>query len=96
MALDLACQAGGGGRKGSAHHRALAAADVFRAQVREAAGRAVAHPFPEIARDVVRAERVGGQRRIVVPPELGYGDRGAPGVAGGETLVFVIDLLDVG
>lgn len=40
--------------------------------------------------------RVGGQRRIVVPPELGYGDRGAPGVAGGETLVFVIDLLDVG
>jgi peptidylprolyl isomerase len=40
--------------------------------------------------------RVGGRRRIVVPPELGYGQRGAPGVPAGETLVFVVDLLDVG
>ena len=40
--------------------------------------------------------RVGGRRRIVVPPELGYGQRGAPGVPPGETLVFVVDLLDVG
>lgn len=40
--------------------------------------------------------RPGGRRRIVVPPELGYGDRGAPGVAPGEALVFVVDLLDVG
>jgi peptidylprolyl isomerase len=40
--------------------------------------------------------RVGGRRRIVVPPELGYGQRGAPGVPAGETLVFVVDLLDIG
>lgn len=40
--------------------------------------------------------RVGGRRRIVVPPELGYGQRGAPGIGAGETLVFVVDLLDVG
>ncbi len=40
--------------------------------------------------------RVGGRRRIVVPSELGYGQRGAPGVPAGETLVFVVDLLDVG
>ena len=39
--------------------------------------------------------REGGRRQLVVPPELGYGDRGAPGVPAGETLVFVIDLLDV-
>ena len=39
--------------------------------------------------------RAGGRRRIVVPPELGYGQRGAPGVPAGETLVFVVDLLDV-
>jgi peptidylprolyl isomerase len=39
--------------------------------------------------------REGGRRRIVVPPDLGYGERGAPGVPAGETLVFVVDLLDV-
>jgi peptidylprolyl isomerase len=39
--------------------------------------------------------REGGRRQIVVPPELGYGERGAPGVPPGETLVFVLDLLDV-
>jgi peptidylprolyl isomerase len=39
--------------------------------------------------------REGGRRQIVVPPELGYGERGAPSVPSGETLVFVIDLLDV-
>jgi peptidylprolyl isomerase len=41
----------------------------------------------------VAGMKVGGRRRITVPPELGYGDRGAGGViAGGETLVFVVDL----
>lgn len=40
--------------------------------------------------------RAGGRRRIVVPPELGYGQRGAPGVPAGATLVFVVDLVDVG
>jgi peptidylprolyl isomerase len=41
--------------------------------------------------------RIGGRRRITIPPHLGYGDRGAGGVIkGGETLVFVVDLLDVG
>lgn len=40
--------------------------------------------------------REGGRRRIVVPPELGYGERGAPGIPPGETVVFVVDALDVG
>jgi len=45
----------------------------------------------------VAGMRVGGRRRITIPPHKGYGDRGAGGViAGGETLVFVVDLVNVG
>jgi peptidylprolyl isomerase len=41
--------------------------------------------------------KVGGRRQLVIPPHLGYGDRGAGGVIKpGETLVFVVDLLEVG
>lgn len=44
----------------------------------------------------VAGMRVGGRRRITIPPHLGYGSRGAGGVIkGGETLVFVVDLLGV-
>ena len=45
--------------------------------------------------DGVAGMRIGGRRRITIPPHLGYGDRGAGGVIqGGETLVFVVDLLE--
>ncbi len=44
----------------------------------------------------VAGMRVGGRRQLVIPPHLGYGDRGAGGVIKpGETLIFVVDLLDV-
>ena len=44
----------------------------------------------------VAGMRVGGRRRLTIPPELGYGERGAGGAIGpGETLVFVVDLLGV-
>ncbi len=44
----------------------------------------------------VQGMRVGGRRQLVIPPHLGYGDRGAGGVIkGGETLIFVVDLLGV-
>jgi len=45
----------------------------------------------------VAGMKVGGRRRLTIPAHLGYGDRGAGGVIkGGETLVFVVDLLDAG
>ena len=44
----------------------------------------------------VQGMKVGGRRRLVIPPHLAYGDRGAGGVIKpGETLIFVVDLVEV-
>lgn len=44
----------------------------------------------------VTGMKVGGRRRITIPPMLAYGKRGAGRVIGpDETLVFVVDLLSV-
>jgi peptidylprolyl isomerase len=40
--------------------------------------------------------KVGGRRKLVIPPHLGYGNRGAGGaIKPGETLIFVVDLVGV-
>jgi peptidylprolyl isomerase len=40
--------------------------------------------------------KVGGRRRLVIPAHLGYGERGAGSViAPNETLIFVVDLLEL-
>lgn len=39
---------------------------------------------------------VGGRRKLTIPAHLAYGDRGAGGaIKPGETLIFVVDLVDV-
>jgi peptidylprolyl isomerase len=46
--------------------------------------------------DGIAGMRVGGRRRLTIPPHLAYGDRGAGSVIKpGETLVFVVDLVGV-
>ena len=44
----------------------------------------------------IEGMKVGGRRRLTIPPHLGYGDRGAgAAIKPGETLIFVVDLTDV-
>ncbi|MBK6887350.1 MAG: FKBP-type peptidyl-prolyl cis-trans isomerase [Tetrasphaera sp.] len=46
--------------------------------------------------DGIAGMRVGGRRKLTIPPHLAYGDRGAGTVIKpGETLIFVVDLVDV-
>ena len=43
----------------------------------------------------VQKLKVGGKGKLVCPPELAYGDRGAPGIRPGATLVFEVELLEI-
>lgn len=45
--------------------------------------------------DGLTGQRVGSRVLLSIPPEYGYGDRGVPqaGIRGGDTLVFVSDIM---
>jgi peptidylprolyl isomerase len=60
-------------------------------------------PFPLGAGEVILGwdqgivgMKVGGRRELIIPPELAYGEEGRPpAIPPNETLVFVVDLLEV-
>jgi FKBP-type peptidyl-prolyl cis-trans isomerase FkpA len=43
----------------------------------------------------VQKMKVGGKAILVCPSELAYGDHGPPGIPGGSTLIFEIELLEI-
>ena len=65
-----------------------------------ARGKPISFPLNRVIRgwgEGLQLMQVGGTSRFVIPPELGYGSRGAPPAIGpNETLVFQVELIDVG
>jgi FKBP-type peptidyl-prolyl cis-trans isomerase FkpA len=44
----------------------------------------------------VQKMKIGGKASLVCPSELAYGDQGRPSIPGGATLVFEVELLEIG
>jgi len=62
-------------------------------------GQSAKFPLPNLIpawQQGIPGMKVGGRRQLVCPPELAYGPAGGGHRLSGKTLVFVIDLLDVG
>ena len=43
----------------------------------------------------VQKMKVGGKSKLICPSDIAYGDKGRPGIPGGATLVFEVELLDI-
>ena len=61
-------------------------------------GESIAFPLRGLIQgwqDGIPGMRVGGRRQLTIPPELAYGPAGGGHRLSGQTLIFIIDLLDV-
>lgn len=69
----------------------LADGTVFDAN--EQAPMQVAQVVPGFGEALTRMQK-GGKYEIIIPPQLGYGDRAAGPIPAGSTLYFTVELLD--
>jgi FKBP-type peptidyl-prolyl cis-trans isomerase FkpA len=79
------------------YHGTLTDGTVFDSSVQR--GEPVSFPLGDVIRcwtEGVQTMKVGGKSRFVCPPDLAYGDRGAPPrIKPGATLVFEVELLGI-
>jgi FKBP-type peptidyl-prolyl cis-trans isomerase FkpA len=79
------------------YHGTLIDGSVFDSSVER--GEPVTFPLGGVIRcwtEAVPMMKVGGKSRLVCPPDLAYGDRGAPPkIKPGATLVFEVELLEI-
>jgi FKBP-type peptidyl-prolyl cis-trans isomerase FkpA/FKBP-type peptidyl-prolyl cis-trans isomerase FklB len=79
------------------YHGTLTDGSVFDSSVQR--GEPATFPLNRVIKcwtEGVQLMKVGGKSRLVCPPELAYGDRGAPPkIKPGATLVFEVELLDI-
>jgi FKBP-type peptidyl-prolyl cis-trans isomerase FkpA/FKBP-type peptidyl-prolyl cis-trans isomerase FklB len=79
------------------YHGTLVDGSVFDSSVQR--GEPATFPLDRVIRcwtEGLGLMKVGGKSRLVCPPELAYGDRGAPPrVKPGATLVFEVELLEI-
>ena len=61
-------------------------------------GQSITFPLAQLVRgwqEGIPGMKVGGRRKLVIPPPLAYGPAGGGHRLSGKTLIFVIDLLGV-
>ena len=79
------------------YHGTLIDGTVFDSSVKR--GQPATFPLNGVIRcwtEGVQRMKAGGKSVLVCPSDLAYGDQGRPGIPGGATLTFEIELISVG
>ena len=79
------------------YHGTLTSGEVFDSSVER--GKTISFPLNRVIKGWTEGLQLigeGGKIKLVIPPELGYGDQGAPPkIPGGSTLVFEVELFKI-